>query len=125
MRYVTHSGQSQDAGQPPSLAAFCSTQAGGQESKARDAFRPDALRRLRRAAEDKGGAAWRRDRSHAQPRAGPLGPSMASMARTHPLPVASTAAPPIFVAEKPLFLSILSYDRIPPEAFAKKPSFPL
>ena len=37
----------------------------------RDALRPDAFRRLRRAAEGKGGAAWRRDRSHAQPRAGP------------------------------------------------------
>jgi len=36
----------------------------------RDALRPDAFRRLRRAAEGKGGAAWRRDRSHADP---PLG----------------------------------------------------
>ncbi len=34
-----------------------------------DALRPDAYRRLRRAAEGKGGAAWRRDRSHADPRA--------------------------------------------------------
>ncbi len=31
----------------------------------RDTFRPDATCRLRRAAEGKGGAAWRRDRSHA------------------------------------------------------------
>jgi len=58
----------------------------------RDAPRPDATRRLRRAAKGKGGAVWRRDRSRAQPRAGPLGPSMASTARTHPLPVASTVA---------------------------------
>ena len=53
------------------LAAFCSTLAGGHGLKGRDAFRPDAFRRLRRAAEGKGGAAWRRDRSHAQPRAAP------------------------------------------------------
>jgi len=58
----------------------------------RDAPRPDPFRAPRRAAEGKGGAAWRRDRSHAQPRTGPFGPSMASMARTHPLPVASTGA---------------------------------
>jgi len=37
----------------------------------RDAPRPDATRRLRRAAEGKGAAAWRRDRSRAQPRAAP------------------------------------------------------
>ncbi len=36
-----------------------------------DAPRPDASRRLRRAAEGKGGAAWRRDRSRAQPRTAP------------------------------------------------------
>ncbi len=47
----------------------------------------------RRAAEGKGGASWRRDRTRAQPRAGPLGPSMASTGRTHPLPAASTGAP--------------------------------
>ncbi len=59
----------------------------------RDALRPDATWRLRRAAEGKGGAAWRRDRTRAQPRTGPLGPSMASTGRTHPLPAASTVAP--------------------------------
>lgn len=48
-------------------------------------------RRLWRAAEGKGGAAWRRDRSRAQPRTGPFGPSMA---RTHPLPAVSTVALP-------------------------------
>ena len=37
----------------------------------RDAPRPDATRWLRCAAEGKGGAAWRRDRSRAQPRAAP------------------------------------------------------
>jgi hypothetical protein len=37
----------------------------------RDALRPDILHSLRRAAEGKGGAAWRRDRSRAQPRAAP------------------------------------------------------
>ena len=35
----------------------------------RDALRPDTPRWLRRAAEGKGGAPWRRDRSHADPRA--------------------------------------------------------
>ncbi len=39
-------------------------------SMRRDALRPDASRWLRRATEVKGGAAWRRDRSHADP---PLG----------------------------------------------------
>ena len=34
----------------------------------RDAPRPDATRRLRCAAEGKGGGAWRRDRSRAQAR---------------------------------------------------------
>ncbi len=59
----------------------------------RDAPRPDVTRRLRRAAEDKGGAAWRRDRSRAQPRAGPAsGRAWASTARTHPLPAVSTVA---------------------------------
>jgi len=38
-------------------------------SMARGVPRPDAFRRLRRAAEGKGGAAWRRDRTRAQPRA--------------------------------------------------------
>jgi len=38
------------------------------ESMWRDALRPDAFRWLRRATEVKGGAAWRRDRSHADPR---------------------------------------------------------
>lgn len=33
----------------------------------RDVPRPDPFRALRRAAEGKGGAAWRRDRSHPQP----------------------------------------------------------
>ncbi len=37
-------------------------------SMARGVPRPDAFRRLRRAAEGKGGAAWRRDRTRAQPR---------------------------------------------------------
>ncbi len=37
----------------------------------RDAPRPDASWRLRRAAEGKGGAFWRRDRSRAQPRTAP------------------------------------------------------
>ncbi len=79
--------------QPASLSAPCSTLAGGRALIGRDAPRPDASWRLRRAAEGKGGASWRRDRSRAQPRAGPLGPSMASTARTHPLPAASTVAP--------------------------------
>jgi len=35
----------------------------------RDALRPDVSWRSRRAAEGKGGAAWRRDRTRAQPRA--------------------------------------------------------
>jgi len=35
----------------------------------RDAPRPDPFRAPRRAAEGKGGAAWRRDRSHPEPRA--------------------------------------------------------
>jgi len=42
----------------------------GAASMARGVPRPDASRRLRRAAEGKGGAAWHRDRTHAQP---PLG----------------------------------------------------
>ncbi len=63
----------------------------------RDAPRPDATQQPRRAAEGKGGATWRRDRSRAQPRTGPLGPSMASTARTHPLPAASTVAPTLVV----------------------------
>jgi len=54
----------------------------------RDAPRPDASWRSRRAAKGKGGAIWRRDRSHAQRPV--LG---ASMARTYPLPAASTVAP--------------------------------
>ena len=37
----------------------------------RDAPRPDPSGAPRRAAEGKGGAAWRRDRSHAQPRTAP------------------------------------------------------
>ena len=53
----------------PFPSALCSTLAGGRESMGRDALRPDATRRLRRAAEGKGGAAWRRDRTRAQPRA--------------------------------------------------------
>ena len=52
--------------------ALCSTLAGGQESKGRDALRPDAVWRLRRAAEGKGGASWGAGtgpaRSHAQAR---------------------------------------------------------
>ncbi len=60
----------------------------------RDTSRPDASRRLRRAAEGKGGAAWRRDRSRTQPRTGPFRPSMASTVRTHPLPAVSTVALP-------------------------------
>jgi len=39
------------------------------ESMVRDVPRPDASRRLRRAAEGKGGAVWRQDRTRAQPRA--------------------------------------------------------
>ncbi len=46
----------------------------------RDAPRPDPSGAPRRAAEGKGGAAWRRDRSHAQRPAS--GASIASMART-------------------------------------------
>jgi hypothetical protein len=83
--------------QPASLSAPCSTLAGGRASMGWDAPRPDAPRRLRRVAEGKDGAAWRRDRSRAQPRAATrrpgFGPSMASTARTHPLPIASTVAP--------------------------------
>jgi len=37
----------------------------------RDALRPDTSTTARRAAEGKGGAAWRRDRTRAQPRAAP------------------------------------------------------
>ena len=51
------------------LSALCSTLAGGHGLMGRDALRPDAIRRLRGAAEGKGGAAWRRDRTRAQPRA--------------------------------------------------------
>ena len=76
---------------PASLSALCSTLAGGRESMGRDAPRPDAARRLRGAAEGKGAAAWRRDRSHAQHLAS--GASMASTGRTHPSPAASTVAP--------------------------------
>ena len=50
-------------------AALCSTLAGGRESKGRNALRPDGSCRPRRAGPVKGGAAWRRDRSRAQPRA--------------------------------------------------------
>ena len=67
----------------------------------RDTLRPDTSTQRRRTAEGKGGAVWRRDRSRAQPRAGPLGPSMASTARTHPLPVASTVAPLFEPSEAP------------------------
>jgi len=56
----------------------------------RDVFHPDAARRLRRIAEGKGGAHWRRDWVCVQPRIDPLGPSIA---RTHFLPAASTVAP--------------------------------
>jgi hypothetical protein len=60
----------------------------------RDAPRPDATRRLRRAAEGKGGAAWRRDRSRAQPRAATgFGREHGEHGEDPPLPAASTVAP--------------------------------
>ena len=71
--------------QPTFLSAPCSTLAGGRALMGQDAPRPDASRRLRRAAEGKGGAAWRRDRTRAQPRAGPA-PGRAWRARRGPTP---------------------------------------
>jgi len=64
-------GEGASSAWPASLSALRSILAGGRESMGRDTPRPDALRRLRCAAEGKGGAAWRRDRSRAQPRAVP------------------------------------------------------
>jgi hypothetical protein len=59
---------------PASLSALCSTPGPAGPLGAslwRDALRPDISAPARRAAEGKGGAAWRRDRSRAQPRAAP------------------------------------------------------
>ena len=58
---------------PPVKQPFVRPGAAGSRawSKGRDAFRPDPSAPHRRAVQGQGGAASRRDRSHAQPRAAP------------------------------------------------------
>ena len=72
----------------PSSSALCSTPGPAGllgASLWRDALCPDISTAARRAAEGKGGAAWRRDRSRAQPRTGPAS-GRAWRARRGPTP---------------------------------------
>jgi hypothetical protein len=74
--------------QPAFLSALCSTPGPAGPLGASlwwDALRPDTSAPARRAAEGKGGAAWRRDRSRAQPRTGPAS-GRAWRARRGPTP---------------------------------------
>ncbi len=73
---------------PPSSSALCLTPGPAGllgASLWRDALCPNTSTAARRAVEGKGGAAWRRDRTRAQPRTGPVS-GRAWRARGGPIP---------------------------------------